>query len=1353
MSNFVIHHIDGTETDLISNSGARCIKSATQQAELMGSDTVTITAVSAELINISIGDRMEFFGRLYQINTLPTIKKTGHEKYEYTLVFEGPQYQLINATFLLPEETALDSFTGTLSDFIGILSDNIARLYPDEWNEPSIVVEDDSETKTLSYSGENCLQVLQDLCTNFKVEFKITHDNNGKNTLVVRNKVGTAYEHPFKFGAGGGVYELTREKQNATDLITRLYVYGGTKNLPTGYGYDHLCLPYAGSGNRKNASYVEDTEAADTYGVHEGVKNFDDIFPEYTGTVTEKTDELTFVDENFPFDLGAKDQQGNTIYLIHGKSAKITFQTGNLAGYQFEIDRSAYEYTQGDGLKVRLIQYTDNVGQTLPMPAGTAGAAAYQFAVGDKYIISDINLPAEYVAEAEERLRQRALETLAEAKHPSVTYSLNIDQIWLEKIAGTNVEVQTLFDVGDTLTVTDNTTATASLRITGYERDIIKPYKYTFMLGEKVSVSAAKRIVNSITATQKVIKTNNLSDTSRAARNWQTTQDVLSAIFDPEGNYFSEKIKPLSIETSMLAVGARSQQFLLSGVTFMPNYGGNANVFNVAANGGALHHYTINGDNTTRTWFLSDAQISGLLNQQYFIYVRCGRTGSTGVFVVTNEQKTMEGEADYYYFLVGFLSSPITTAEGTARQIVQSYGLTTINGRFISTGRIQSADGSCYIDLDTNTIHGNIRFSGANGETSVAAVEAQTMAVNNLVEASIIPGLDDLQAQIDGRIDQWFYSYDPTLTNAPASEWDTEEKRILHLSDLFYNIDTGMVWRFAKDGANYKWVLLQDTEAAKALALANDAMQKADGKRQIFTDQPVPPYHVGDVYIKTTGEVLKCTQNRENGIYYLADWAVVADFGTKEAFNSFIQDNTATLLQMQAQLDGKIETFYQPNDPSLSWLTTAALMNHVGDLWIKPTKEILRFMQNPNGGFKWELVADQSAADDAAAFAEEALQLVNGKCTTFVVTPYPPYSIGDLWLTGGEEDGELKRCIFPRSKNEAYNPLDWALAVCYDSTEVKIENGLITAGSLQIVGTNTHSVVAGITGADSGDQNTAADDVRIWAGTEKANRDIAPFRVYQDGRIVAENADIAGTITAEAGRIADFDISHDHIGRETDTGHIEGDGMSLYSDCIKFINNTTGCKSIIGTSVIADEQATPVPAYFENTGLPAQYYQKKNIALMLRAHGNQRNYAIVAEGDAVIDGQVFSVNNVHRHNVSACTTKARATNAGINETIILETLFATVYAYILLPTIDDFAYKMNMVDSIQPFTYDITYISRPYTGSGDIAQVKVIRYGVNASHMPFIINNDGSDEILVEPNKAVVLQYTYTGREFFVIKK
>ena len=101
-------------------------------------------------------------------------------------------------------------------------------------------------------------------------------------------------------------------------------------------------------------------------------------------------------------------------------------------------------------------------------------------------------------------------------------------------------------------------------------------------------------------------------------------------VFDPEGDYYSEKIKPLSIETQMLSVGAKSTQFTLQNITFQPNYGGNPNSLYVSS--GTLVHYAIEPD-ALKLWGLSSATFTNLTSATaYYIYAKCPKNGDSGTY-------------------------------------------------------------------------------------------------------------------------------------------------------------------------------------------------------------------------------------------------------------------------------------------------------------------------------------------------------------------------------------------------------------------------------------------------------------------------------------------------------------------------------------------------------------------------------------------------------------------------------------------------------------------------------------------------------------------------------------------------
>ena len=676
-----------------------------------------------------MGDQIDVYGKTYTLNQLPGIKKTGNRNFEYTLTFEGVQYELIDAQFLLPDDTVLDSFTGDLEDFLGILIGNLTRVYPGKW--ALGVFPADTEFKTLTYTEKNCLEVLQDLCEQYSTEFEITQAN-GVRTLNIKT-AGVNFPYTFRYGRTGGLYELTRQNINSKNVVTRLYVYGGSSNLGDKYRYTRLCLP----GKAKNASYIEDAAAIAAYGLKENTKIFDDIKPERYGEVTAAGSAYyAFKDATMNFDLNEKDSAGNTKWLIDGVNAKVKFTTGNLAGYEFDIHK--YDHATKE---IQVVPFTDENGMKFPSET----SAAFQFGVGDKYFFTDINLPDAYKTDAENKLLAEGNKAIAEYSQPQVQYGLSIDENFIRQFAG-ELTVVNLFAVGDYIPVEDEDIGVnKSVRITAFTRDLLREYKYNITLGDSVTKTTITRVIEDLQKIDNVIEINDLADPSKARRNWKASQEVLANVFDPEGHYYSEKIKPLSIETTMLATGARSQQFVLQNTRFEPNYEGNPNTVKVV--GGTLVHYTI--AETVKSWQLNTATFSNLVSGTvYYIYARCQKTGTAGNIVFDTVQRAVDGDPTYYYFLIGSLSSVITDTDGNrpARLIALTYGATTINGRFLATGRIQSGDGQTYFDLDAGEIGGNIKFRASDGTLKDVA-ELEQSDIEYLRDA-----FKDARTEIEGGV-------------------------------------------------------------------------------------------------------------------------------------------------------------------------------------------------------------------------------------------------------------------------------------------------------------------------------------------------------------------------------------------------------------------------------------------------------------------------------------------------------------------------------------------------------------------------------------------------------------------------
>lgn len=186
-----------------------------------------------------------------------------------------------------------------------------------------------------------------------------------------------------------------------------------------------------------------------------------------------------------------------------------------------------------------------------------------------------------------------------------------------------------------------------------------------------------------------------------------------------------------------------------------------------------------------------------------------------------------------------------------------------------------------YSEKDGLQIKGKLQVGTTigSGQTVEDALEqtkndAIAGAKENLDEfATIVNGsLGELQDQIDGAIETWFYDPVPTLTNQPAVNWTTEKDKNTHLGDLYYD-SNGKAYRFQLTGSTYEWKVITDSDITKALADAKKAQDTADSKRKIFVRQPLDTetYEVGDLWVNATfgstysNDVLRCKTAKTAG--------------------------------------------------------------------------------------------------------------------------------------------------------------------------------------------------------------------------------------------------------------------------------------------------------------------------------------------------------------------------------------------------------------------------------------------------------------------------------------------------------
>lgn len=226
-----------------------------------------------------------------------------------------------------------------------------------------------------------------------------------------------------------------------------------------------------------------------------------------------------------------------------------------------------------------------------------------------------------------------------------------------------------------------------------------------------------------------------------------------------------------------------------------------------------------------------------------------------------------------------------------------------INADYINTGALTVKDKSgniiFYADMETGTVKisgDNVTIGGKSAPDAIsdAVKESKNYAdgkVSDFAE-TVTKSVADLQNQIDGQIETFYYDYEPTLKNIPASDWTTEDDKKKHEGDLFYWKSKGYAYRFFKDGDTWKWQLVQDTDVTKALQTASFAQSTANSKCRVFLTQPTPPYDTGDMWNQgQNGDILTCVVARGEGASYVeTDWQKLNKYTDDETANKALEE-------------------------------------------------------------------------------------------------------------------------------------------------------------------------------------------------------------------------------------------------------------------------------------------------------------------------------------------------------------------------------------------------------------------------------------------------------------------------------
>ena len=688
--------------------------------EIMGEQTLTLNFLSRDVIDFEVGDYVECEGERYKIRYKEKVTK--REKslgWEYNIPFYSSKYDLEDVVFFLngkPEyKKNFDSYTGTARQILELIVKNMNRE-DSGWKVGSCI---ESRPITISFKDKSVGNVLDDTVKQIDTEYWIS-----QKTVSIGKRKYDSNGLVLGQGEGLGFTELEVSSVDEERPTTVIYPYGSDKNLGPDYGADYLMLP----GGLKEMS-----KNTDKYGrLGQKKIQFDHIFPKGEFLVTTKIDDLTLQASGIDFNL--KD------CLLDEVEAIVTFQDGGLAGYDLAIVKESVDD------KIKQFKLKENKEENALTVPGDIN-----FAVGDKFILTGIKMPQVYIDNASSQLAEEAQTWLDEHCEKRIQLRGKCDEVLFRQM---NLFIACGQMVG---VYSDQLKIDREIRVTKVKRYIEnddKPaYRYELTLSDFLQGNGFKDLVNDVDKFPDEIEDKVKPVREWTKRSWRDVMETLGMMFDPEGDYFTELIKPLAVHTAQLIVGTNSQQMDLIGVKFIPNADNDPNYFKNTA--GELVHFTVS--ETVREWSIPAASFRLSNSLAYYVYAKCPKEGSAGSIFVSERQIKLEAEAGYYHFWIGVLNTP----EDSIRSWNPNYGFTEIAGQTITTGVIKDKLARLVVDLvnahiiakNGATISGKILFGeGTSGLENIkewpAAKKIIDDAVREIDETS--KALTDFEGTVNG---------------------------------------------------------------------------------------------------------------------------------------------------------------------------------------------------------------------------------------------------------------------------------------------------------------------------------------------------------------------------------------------------------------------------------------------------------------------------------------------------------------------------------------------------------------------------------------------------------------------------
>jgi hypothetical protein len=665
----------------------------TYKHSLMSEHTIEVPGVrTTDVLPIQLGDYILYKGIKFKLNVVPDLI-INHEGV-YSLTFEAPKYTWYDKLFMHLGSNEFPYY-GNARSVMLLFLENVNEIDPG-WTLGEVEETADKQiTFVSSDQGLFCNEAIKQIAEIFKLEFGV---ENKVISLVKR--VGRDTNLSFEYGMNKGLFELQVKSVNDKNVVTKVYGFGGTKNLPSSYlaGNSRLTFP---------AKFH--TANVELYGVKEGKYVNDDIYPHREANATAVTNEggYTLSDSTLDFDINN--------YKTN-ESAKISFLSGELTGETFDITN--YNHSTKT---ITYKGYTNS--NNVPLPNANAQAA-----IGDQYTLLGIDLPASYVTTAETQVDVETLQFVTENSVPQLEYTAILDPLHLRD---NNIQLQP----GDRINFKDSRYGfDNTIRITEISHPITFPELITnntainITIANFVTYTTQQRIKADVLQVKNAVKVVDRNAIEQARRSFQNLRFLEESIFDTDGTFDSSKFNVGVLTAALGIFGVRSANFVLNSIYLNDNLDGDPNAVHIS--GGELIHLEMSNPGNQAIWQMQEVTETGLIPESlYYIYAKCNKSSQVGSFVITTDQIKPEDIEGFYMFLAGTIYPVI---EGT-RDSDFTNGVASINGNRIKIGKIESTDGTQYWNLNENLWNIGTALSGMNWgvtESGALAIEGKIIATN-----------------------------------------------------------------------------------------------------------------------------------------------------------------------------------------------------------------------------------------------------------------------------------------------------------------------------------------------------------------------------------------------------------------------------------------------------------------------------------------------------------------------------------------------------------------------------------------------------------------------------------------------